>query len=125
MAENARLREQRDAAKQQLDSGVIAKLLKDVAQLQHERSGSKRWHREGPLGSEKRSRVDAELDDLQLDLSEASVEDAPVPPERSIIQVDHLQILLIFNLYSWSLKTIKRKLYILAWCLEGEAQHAS
>ena len=45
MAENARLPYERDAAKKQLDYGVIAKLLRDVAQLQHERSGSKRSRR--------------------------------------------------------------------------------
>ena len=110
LAENARLRDERDVAKQQLDNGVIAKLLKDVAQLQHERSGSKRSHREGPLGSEKRSRVDAEVDDLQMHLSQASVEDAPVPSASSISQVEHLPISLIFNLYSCSLKTIKIKI---------------
>ena len=65
MAENARIRVERDGAKQELDSGVIENLLKHVASLQHEKSGSKRSLRQAPVGSEKRTRVDAVVDELR------------------------------------------------------------
>ena len=113
MAENARLRDERDATKKQLDDGLIAKLLKDVAQLQHETSGSKRSRREGPLGLEKRSRVDDAVEDIHLHLSQTSLDDAPVPPERSIKQVERLPISLIITLDPCFLKTILIKLHIL------------
>ena len=98
MPENARLRDERDAANLELDKGFIGKLLQDVAQLQHKRRGSKRSRRDGPLGLDKPSRVEGEVEDLELHLSQASVEDAPVPPGSSIQQVEHLTISSIIKL---------------------------
>ena len=92
IAEIAHIRDVRDAAKKQLDEGVIGKLLQDVAHLQNERSAAKRPLLEEPLGFRKRSRVAEDVDDLGLHLSQTRVEDAAVPLEGSNKQVEHLAI---------------------------------
>ena len=112
-AENARLRDDPDAVKKQLVDAVIAKLLKDVPQLQHERSGSNHSHKEWLLIVQKHSPVDDEVEELELHLSQTRIEDAAIPPESSIKQVEHLRISFIIKLYPCSLKTIKLKLHIL------------
>ena len=57
VAENSRLRDERDPARNPLDDCVIPKLLQDVAQLQNERCASKRPLMEEHLGFGKRSRL--------------------------------------------------------------------
>ena len=53
LAENARLRDERDAATKQFDDVMIAKLVTDVAHLQNEGSPPKRQLEE-PLGLQTR-----------------------------------------------------------------------
>ena len=58
LAENDRLRAERDEAKQQFHHSVFATLMKELAELRSDRHAPKQQLQEAALGLEKRSRLE-------------------------------------------------------------------